>query len=89
MGIMDETHNLKVLGSGKQVIVVLSHDFGTDQLVWKYLVSHLVNIYCVLQSLVLRVSSASGRWHGLGGGARIQSNLVLALHPSNSQAYLL
>ncbi|KAJ6990353.1 hypothetical protein NC653_018792 [Populus alba x Populus x berolinensis] len=27
------------------------------------------------KATVLRVCSAGGRWHGLGGGARIQSNL--------------
>ncbi|KAJ6916401.1 hypothetical protein NC652_018946 [Populus alba x Populus x berolinensis] len=88
------------MGLGKQV-KVLGHNFGTDQLVWKHLVPHLVNIYCVVlydnrdagyehedldqlfegvrssyKATVHRVCSAGGRWHGLGGGARIQSNLV-------------
>ncbi|KAJ7954518.1 Sigma factor sigB regulation protein rsbQ [Quillaja saponaria] len=42
MGIVEEAHNLKVLGSGSQTIV-LGHGFGTDQSVWKHLVPHLVD----------------------------------------------
>jgi hypothetical protein len=61
MGMMDETHSVKVLGSGKQVIVVLGHDFGTDQSVWKYLVPHLVNIYCVVICMIYNMGA--GTYH--------------------------
>ncbi|XP_010271812.1 PREDICTED: probable esterase D14L [Nelumbo nucifera] len=47
MGIVEEAHNLRVLGSGQQVIV-LAHGFGTDQSLWKHLVPHLVNDYRVI-----------------------------------------
>lgn len=47
MGIVEEAHNVKVLGSGEQVIV-LAHGFGTDQSVWKHLVPHLVDDYGVV-----------------------------------------
>lgn len=47
MGIVEEAHNVKVLGSGQQVIV-LAHGFGTDQSVWKHLVPHLLEDYCVI-----------------------------------------
>ncbi|XP_002524969.2 probable esterase D14L isoform X1 [Ricinus communis] len=46
MGIV-EAHNVEVLGSGKQVIV-LAHGFGTDKSVWKYLVPHLLEDYRVV-----------------------------------------
>nr|AWN64509.1 KAI2c [Conopholis americana] len=41
MGIAQEAHNVRVLGSGLQTIV-LAHGFGTDQSIWKHLVPHLV-----------------------------------------------
>ncbi|EEF30455.1 sigma factor sigb regulation protein rsbq, putative [Ricinus communis] len=47
MGIVAEAHNVKVLGSGEQVIV-LSHGFGTDQSVWKYLVPHFIEDHTVV-----------------------------------------
>ncbi|CDP02566.1 unnamed protein product [Coffea canephora] len=47
MGIVEEAHNAKVLGSGEQTIV-LAHGFGTDQSVWKHLVPHLVEDYRVI-----------------------------------------
>lgn len=47
MGIVEEAHNVKILGSGSQVIV-LGHGFGTDQSVWKHLVPHLVDQYKVV-----------------------------------------
>ncbi|ESR39278.1 putative esterase KAI2 [Citrus sinensis] len=47
MGIVEEAHNVKVTGSGEQVIV-LAHGFGTDQSVWKHLVPHLVDDYRVV-----------------------------------------
>ncbi|CAA0819660.1 Probable esterase KAI2 [Striga hermonthica] len=47
MGIVQETHNVRVLGSGQQT-VVLAHGFGTDQSVWKHLVPHLVDEYRVV-----------------------------------------
>ncbi|KAJ9170603.1 hypothetical protein P3X46_018699 [Hevea brasiliensis] len=47
MGIVEEAHNVKVLGSREQVLV-LSHGFGTDQSVWKYLVPHLLEDYRVI-----------------------------------------
>lgn len=47
MGIVEEAHNVRVLGSGEQFIV-LAHGFGTDQSVWKHLVPHLVNDYKVV-----------------------------------------
>ncbi|XP_031277949.1 probable esterase KAI2 isoform X2 [Pistacia vera] len=47
MGIVEEAHNVKVLGSGDQIIV-LAHGFGTDQSVWKHLVPYLVEDYRVV-----------------------------------------
>lgn len=47
MGIVEEAHNVKVLGSGDRVIV-LAHGFGTDQSVWKHLVPHLVEEFRVV-----------------------------------------
>ncbi|KAF5183551.1 Strigolactone esterase d14 [Thalictrum thalictroides] len=47
MGIIEEAHNIRVLGTGERVIV-LAHGFGTDQSVWKNLVPHLVNDYRVI-----------------------------------------
>ncbi|EEF37469.1 probable esterase KAI2 [Ricinus communis] len=47
MGIVEEAHNVKILGSGERVIV-LGHGFGTDQSVWKYLVPYLVEEYRVI-----------------------------------------
>lgn len=47
MGIVEEAHNVQVLGTGQQ-LVVLAHGFGTDQSVWKYLVPHLVDDYRVV-----------------------------------------
>ncbi|XP_015901630.2 probable esterase KAI2 [Ziziphus jujuba] len=47
MGIVEEAHNVKVLGTGKE-FVVLVHGFGTDQSVWKHLVPHLVEDYRVV-----------------------------------------
>nr|GMD58610.1 probable esterase KAI2 [Ipomoea batatas] len=42
MGIVEEAHNVRVVGSGPRT-VVLAHGFGTDQSVWKHLVPHLVD----------------------------------------------
>lgn len=47
MGIVEEAHNVRVLGSGERTIV-MAHGFGTDQSVWKHLVPHLVNDYKVV-----------------------------------------
>lgn len=47
MGIIEDAHNVKVVGSGQQVIV-LSHGFGTDQSVWKHLVPHLIDGYRIV-----------------------------------------
>ncbi|KAB5547875.1 hypothetical protein DKX38_011281 [Salix brachista] len=47
MGIVEEAHNAKILGSGEQVIV-LAHGFGTDQSVWKHLIPHVVDEYKVI-----------------------------------------
>lgn len=47
MGIFIEAHNVKVLGSGENTIV-LGHGFCTDQSVWKQLVPYLVNEYRVV-----------------------------------------
>lgn len=47
MGIVEEAHNVKVLGTGDRTIV-LAHGFGTDQSVWKHLVPHLVGDYKVV-----------------------------------------
>ncbi|CAO2831013.1 unnamed protein product [Amaranthus hypochondriacus] len=47
MGIVEEAHNVKIVGSGEQVII-LGHGFGTDQSVWKHLVPHLENDYKVV-----------------------------------------
>ncbi|KAF7851078.1 hypothetical protein BT93_L4641 [Corymbia citriodora subsp. variegata] len=47
MGIVEEAHNVRVLGSGDETIV-LAHGFGTDQSVWKHLVPHLVGSYRVV-----------------------------------------
>ncbi|KAI4315033.1 hypothetical protein L6164_027883 [Bauhinia variegata] len=47
MGIVEEAHNVKVVGTGDQ-FVVLAHGFGTDQSVWKHLVPHLFDDYRVI-----------------------------------------
>lgn len=47
MGIVEEAHNVRVIGEGSQT-VVLAHGFGTDQSVWKHLVPHLVDYRVVL-----------------------------------------
>ncbi|XP_027346448.1 probable esterase D14L [Abrus precatorius] len=47
MGIVEEAHNVKVLGSGTRFIV-LAHGFGTDQSVWKHLVPHLLDEFKVI-----------------------------------------
>lgn len=47
MGAVEEAHNVRVLGSGEQTIV-LGHGFGTDQSVWKQLVPHLVDNYRII-----------------------------------------
>ncbi|XP_058069961.1 probable esterase D14L [Magnolia sinica] len=47
MGIVEEAHNVRVLGAGEQIIV-LAHGFGTDQSVWKHLVPHLVDNHRVI-----------------------------------------
>lgn len=47
MGVVEEAHNVKVLGSGERTIV-LGHGFGTDQSVWKHLLPHLVDEYRVV-----------------------------------------
>ncbi|KAG5407831.1 hypothetical protein IGI04_013950 [Brassica rapa subsp. trilocularis] len=44
-GVVEEAHNVKVIGSGNQGTIVLGHGFGTDQSVWKHLVPHLVEDY--------------------------------------------
>lgn len=41
MGLVEEAHNVKIVGSVDQTIV-LAHEFGTDQPIWKHLVPHLV-----------------------------------------------
>lgn len=46
MGVQ-ETHNVNVLGSGEQCIV-LCHGFGLDQSEWKYLVPHLIDEFRVI-----------------------------------------
>ncbi|XP_060193566.1 probable esterase KAI2 isoform X2 [Lycium barbarum] len=47
MGVVEEAHNVKVLGTGDRTIV-LAHGFGTDQSVWKHLLPHLVDDYKVV-----------------------------------------
>ncbi|XP_027917660.1 probable esterase D14L [Vigna unguiculata] len=47
MGIVEEAHNVRIVGRGNE-IVVLAHGFGTDQSVWKHLVPHLVDDYRVI-----------------------------------------
>ncbi|KAK1372247.1 putative esterase KAI2 [Heracleum sosnowskyi] len=47
MGIVEAAHNVKVVGSGAETIV-LAHGFGTDQSVWKHLVPHIVDDYRVI-----------------------------------------
>ncbi|CAN1350349.1 Probable esterase D14L [Linum perenne] len=47
MSSVRDAHNVKVLGSGDQIIV-LAHGFGTDQSVWKHLVPHLVDDFKVI-----------------------------------------
>ncbi|KAI9075201.1 hypothetical protein K1719_042810 [Acacia pycnantha] len=47
MGIVDEAHNVKIVGLGMRYIV-LAHGFGTDQSVWKHLVPHLLNDFRVV-----------------------------------------
>ncbi|XP_065873974.1 probable esterase KAI2 [Euphorbia lathyris] len=47
MGVLEEAHNIKVVGTGTQVLV-LAHGFGTDQSVWKHLVPHLLDDFKVI-----------------------------------------
>lgn len=47
MGIVEEAHNVRVVGEGDRTIV-LAHGFGTDQSVWRHLVPHLVEEYRVV-----------------------------------------
>ncbi|KAJ3673038.1 hypothetical protein LUZ60_006412 [Juncus effusus] len=47
MGIVEEAHNVRVIGAGDRTIV-LAHGFGTDQSVWRHLVPHLVEEYRVV-----------------------------------------
>ncbi|XP_073298692.1 karrikin insensitive 2 receptor CA-like [Primulina huaijiensis] len=47
MGVAEDAHNARILGSGDQTIV-LAHGFGTDQSVWKHLIPHLVDEYRVI-----------------------------------------
>ncbi|KAI3726340.1 hypothetical protein L1987_66137 [Smallanthus sonchifolius] len=47
MGVVEEAHNVKILGSGHRTIV-LAHGFGTDQSVWKHLIPHLLQDYKVV-----------------------------------------
>ncbi|XP_020584281.1 probable esterase D14L isoform X1 [Phalaenopsis equestris] len=47
MGIVEEAHNVRVVGNGEKV-VVLAHGFGTDQSVWKHLLPHLIEGYRVV-----------------------------------------
>lgn len=48
MGIAEEAHNVRVLGSSELQTIVLGHGFGTDQSVWKHLLPHLVEDYRVV-----------------------------------------
>lgn len=43
MATVEEAHNVKVVGTSKKTIVL-----GTDQSVWKHLISHLFNNYRVI-----------------------------------------
>lgn len=47
MGIVEEAHNVKVLGSGAKFLV-LAHGLGTDQSVWKHFLPHLLDDYRVI-----------------------------------------
>ncbi|BAU00266.1 hypothetical protein LR48_Vigan06g028300 [Vigna angularis] len=47
MGVAAEAHNVKILGSGTEYIV-LGHGFGTDQSLWKHFVPYLVDDYRVV-----------------------------------------
>nr|CAD1832392.1 unnamed protein product [Ananas comosus var. bracteatus] len=47
MGIVEEAHNVRVVGDGERTIV-LAHGFGTDQSVWRHVVPHLVGEYRVV-----------------------------------------
>lgn len=47
MGLVEEAHNVTVLGSGEKIIV-LGHGLGSDQSVWKHLVPYLVDEYRVV-----------------------------------------
>lgn len=44
MGLVEDAHNVRVVGRGTRTIV-LAHGFGTDQSVWKHLVPHLLDDY--------------------------------------------
>ncbi|XP_074564757.1 putative esterase D14L [Curcuma longa] len=48
MGILEEAHNVRVVGRREGRAVVLAHGFGTDQSVWKHLVPHLAADYRVV-----------------------------------------
>ncbi|CAN8328335.1 unnamed protein product [Cochlearia groenlandica] len=48
MGVVEEAHNVKVIGTGTKATIVLGHGFGTDQSVWKHLVPHLLDDYRIV-----------------------------------------
>ena len=47
MASIFELHNVRVIGSGHEV-VVLAHGFGTDQSLWRQVIPHLVTDYRVV-----------------------------------------
>ncbi|CAM6066336.1 unnamed protein product [Sphagnum tenellum] len=40
-------HNVNVVGTGDELII-LGHGFGTDQSVWKHVLPHLLDDYCII-----------------------------------------
>ncbi|CAN1191401.1 Probable esterase KAI2 [Linum perenne] len=74
MSSVRDAHNVKVLGSGDQIIV-LAHGFGTDQSVWKHLVPHLVDDFKVIVYDNMGAGTTNpdffdfGRYSGLEGYA--------------------
>ncbi|KAJ4842021.1 putative esterase kai2, partial [Turnera subulata] len=48
MGIIEQAHNVRILGSRKQQPVVLGSGFGCDQSIWKYVVPYLLEDYQVI-----------------------------------------
>lgn len=53
-----QSHNVTIVGNGDQY-VVLSHGFGSDQTVWKYVLPYIMNDYKVILYDLMGAGSTS------------------------------